>query len=100
MAPSLLDRTQRGVDIGYDPDAVKLGIELRAKIELADRLRGIAAAVVAPTHRRLRTSHGPRLGQTMTARLRSSSPSSKPVHVNHLGDEAILKAERITSTAC
>ncbi len=47
VAPALFDRAQRGVDIGYDPDAVKLGIELRAKIELADTLRDIAAAVAA-----------------------------------------------------
>jgi carboxymethylenebutenolidase len=47
IAPALFDRAKRGVDIGYDEDSMKQGVEIRAKIKLEDTLLDIAAAIEA-----------------------------------------------------
>jgi carboxymethylenebutenolidase len=45
VAPALFDRTERGIDIGYDQAAVDLGVKLRAVIRLEDTLLDVAAAI-------------------------------------------------------
>jgi len=43
--PALFDRTQRGIDIGYDEAAVNQGVKLRAAIKLEDTLLDVGAAI-------------------------------------------------------
>ena len=45
VAPALFDRTERGIDIGYDEAAVNRGIKLRTAIKLEDTLLDVAAAI-------------------------------------------------------
>ena len=45
IAPALFDRVERGIDIGYTPDDVQRGIQLRAGCRPEDTLLDIAAAV-------------------------------------------------------
>jgi carboxymethylenebutenolidase len=45
VAPALFDRTERGVDIGYDEAAMNHGGKLRAAIKLEDTLQDVAAAI-------------------------------------------------------
>jgi len=45
LAPALFDRTQRGIDIGYDEAAVNQGVKLRAAIKLEDTLLDVGAAI-------------------------------------------------------
>lgn len=45
VAPALFDRTERGIDIGYDEAAVDRGVKLRAAIKLEDTLLDVAAAI-------------------------------------------------------
>lgn len=45
LAPALFDRTQRGIDIGYDEAAMNQGVKLRAAIKLEDTLLDVGAAI-------------------------------------------------------
>ncbi|QEX17587.1 carboxymethylenebutenolidase [Hypericibacter terrae] len=47
LAPALFDRTERGIDIGYDEAAMNRGVKLRAAIKLEDTLLDVAAAIQA-----------------------------------------------------
>lgn len=47
IAPALFDRAQRGVELAYDQDGVRKGLDLRAAIPPEDTLRDIAAAARA-----------------------------------------------------
>jgi carboxymethylenebutenolidase len=44
IAPALFDRSERGVDIGYDPDDIARGRELKAKSSTDAALQDVAAA--------------------------------------------------------
>lgn len=44
VAPALFDRHQRGVDIGYTPDDIARGIELKGMVKTGDALQDVAAA--------------------------------------------------------
>ena len=44
IAPALFDRYQRGVDIGYTPEDVAKGRELKAKAQIDAALRDVSAA--------------------------------------------------------
>ncbi len=44
VAPALFDRHQRGVDIGYTPDDITRGIELKSMVNTGDALQDVAAA--------------------------------------------------------
>ncbi|OYV51732.1 MAG: carboxymethylenebutenolidase [Rhodospirillales bacterium 20-60-12] len=43
VSPAMFDRTERGVELGYQPDDIQRGIALRAKIADAGALADIAA---------------------------------------------------------
>ena len=45
LAPALFDRVERGVDMGYSPDDIQQGRELRGKISTDDSVRDVRAAV-------------------------------------------------------
>ncbi len=45
IAPALFDRVERGVDIGYGPEDIQRGRELRGKISTDDSVRDVRAAV-------------------------------------------------------
>jgi carboxymethylenebutenolidase len=45
LAPALFDRVERGVDMGYGPDDIQQGRELRGKISTDDSVRDVRAAV-------------------------------------------------------
>lgn len=45
IAPALYDRIEPGLETGYEPDDIAWGRELRGKIDNADALKDIAAAV-------------------------------------------------------
>ncbi len=47
VAPALFDRVQRGVDLGYRPDDVARGRELKARSSLDAAMLDVAAAVAA-----------------------------------------------------
>jgi carboxymethylenebutenolidase len=47
IAPALFDRAQPDVELGYGPDDIKKGMELRSKITLDQSLADIEAAVAA-----------------------------------------------------
>ena len=49
VCPALFDRVQRGVELGYVPDDVTTGRDLRAKVPEAGTLADVAAAVAALT---------------------------------------------------
>jgi carboxymethylenebutenolidase len=50
IAPAMFDRVERGVDLGYTPDAIKVGRELKTKITTEMMTKDIEAAVAAVTH--------------------------------------------------
>lgn len=45
IAPALFDRAEQGVELGYTGDDVQAGLALRSKVELADTLKDIEAAI-------------------------------------------------------
>ena len=45
IAPALFDRAQKDVDLGYTAEDVQAGLALRAKVDLADTLKDIEAAI-------------------------------------------------------
>lgn len=45
IAPALFDRAQKDVELGYTSDDVQAGLALRAKVDLADTLTDIKAAI-------------------------------------------------------
>jgi carboxymethylenebutenolidase len=45
IAPALFDRTERRVELGYQPDDVARGREIRAKVSSGDALLDVAAAI-------------------------------------------------------
>jgi carboxymethylenebutenolidase len=45
LAPALFDRVERGVDMGYEPNDIQQGRELRGKISTDDSVRDLRAAV-------------------------------------------------------
>ena len=47
IAPALYDRQQRNASFGYDPEATRAALALRRKLDYAEALRDIAAAVAA-----------------------------------------------------
>jgi carboxymethylenebutenolidase len=47
LAPALFDRVERGVDIGYDPEAIETGRNLRGQVKLEDTLLDLQAAIDA-----------------------------------------------------
>jgi carboxymethylenebutenolidase len=47
IAPALFDRIQRGVELGYDPDGMAAGRELRTKVPEAGTLADVEAAAGA-----------------------------------------------------
>lgn len=47
IAPALFDRAQPDVELGYAPDDIKKGMELRSKITLEQSLADIEAAIAA-----------------------------------------------------
>ena len=49
VCPALFDRVQRGVELGYAPDDVATGRDLRAKVPEAGTLADVAAAASALT---------------------------------------------------
>lgn len=55
LAPALFDRVERGVDIGYGPEDIQQGRELRGKISTDDSVKDVRAAVreLARTHLRV-----------------------------------------------
>src|ERR1700744_1945107 len=44
IAPALLDRAERGVDLGYAPEDLQRGIALRARVDAKDTVADIEAA--------------------------------------------------------
>lgn len=44
VAPALFDRTERGIELGYDPDSVARGRAIREKVSLEDALADVEAA--------------------------------------------------------
>jgi carboxymethylenebutenolidase len=44
VAPAIFDRTERGVELGYVPDDIARGRDLRAEIDMADVIKDVAAA--------------------------------------------------------
>ena len=55
LAPALFDRVERGVDMGYGPEDIQQGRELRGKISTDDSVKDVRAAVreLARTHLRV-----------------------------------------------
>jgi len=47
VAPAIFDRTERGVELGYVPDHIARGRDIRAKIDMANVIKDVAAAVDA-----------------------------------------------------
>ncbi|MBO9352374.1 dienelactone hydrolase family protein [Bordetella petrii] len=47
IAPALFDRAQKDVELGYTGEDVQAGLALRAKVDLADTLKDIEAAIKA-----------------------------------------------------
>jgi len=47
IAPALFDRAQKDVELGYTAEDVQAGLALRAKVDLADTLKDIEAAIKA-----------------------------------------------------
>ncbi len=47
IAPAMFDRVERNVDLGYTPETVAAGRELRAKVATDDAMVDVAAAVAA-----------------------------------------------------
>jgi carboxymethylenebutenolidase len=47
IAPALFDRAERGVEIGYTPDDIARGRDIRAKCEWDDTLKDVAATIKA-----------------------------------------------------
>ncbi|HEX6958249.1 MAG TPA: dienelactone hydrolase family protein [Ferrovibrio sp.] len=47
VAPALFDRIQRGVDLGYSPEDIAKGRELRGKMNWTDCMRDVTTAVAA-----------------------------------------------------
>ena len=44
IAPALFDRIEKGLELGYTPDDVKRGVELKGKVSLDQALTDVAAA--------------------------------------------------------
>jgi carboxymethylenebutenolidase len=51
VAPALYDRSEPGIELGYEPDDIQTGLAHRGKVELADTLSDIAAAAVEARRR-------------------------------------------------
>src|SRR5690242_3834131 len=49
IAPALFDRVQRGVELGYTPESIAEGRELRGKVGWDEAMRDVAAAIAAGT---------------------------------------------------
>jgi carboxymethylenebutenolidase len=49
LAPSLFDRAERGFAIGYSQEEIERGRQMRAKVDLADMVKDVRAAVGALT---------------------------------------------------
>ena len=45
ISPALFDRTKRGVELGYDPDSIAKGRDLRQEVKLEDTLMDLQAAI-------------------------------------------------------
>ena len=45
IAPALFDRTERGVELGYQPDDIARGREIRAKVSTGNALQDVAASI-------------------------------------------------------
>ena len=50
IAPAMFDRIERGVDLGYTPDAIKKGRELKARITTETMTMDVDAAIAAVAH--------------------------------------------------
>ena len=49
IAPAIFDRVERGVELGYDPDGMQKGRELRAQLDLGEIMLDVQAAIDAVT---------------------------------------------------
>ena len=49
IAPAIFDRVERGVELGYDPDGMQKGRELRAQLNLNEIMLDVQAAIDAVT---------------------------------------------------
>lgn len=49
IAPAIFDRVERGVELGYDPDGMQKGRELRAQLNLDEIMLDVQAAIDAVT---------------------------------------------------
>ena len=47
VAPAVFDRTERSVELGYTPDDIARGRDIRAKLDMADVIKDVAAAADA-----------------------------------------------------
>lgn len=47
IAPAIFDRVERGVDLGYTPETIAKGRELKAKISIDEAMADVAAAAEA-----------------------------------------------------
>ncbi|HWM85690.1 MAG TPA: dienelactone hydrolase family protein [Kofleriaceae bacterium] len=47
IAPAMFDRLERGVDLGYSPETIAVGRDLRARSNLDDGMKDVAAAAAA-----------------------------------------------------
>ncbi len=47
IAPAIFDRVERGVELGYDPQGIAKGRELRAKLDLDQTMLDVQAAIDA-----------------------------------------------------
>ncbi len=45
VAPALFDRAKKGVELGYTPDDIATGREIMQKLDLADVMKDVAAAI-------------------------------------------------------
>jgi carboxymethylenebutenolidase len=45
LAPALFDRAERGVELGYQPDDIARGREIRAKVSTGNALQDVAASI-------------------------------------------------------
>jgi carboxymethylenebutenolidase len=59
VAPALYDRAQPGIELGYTPDDIQEGIQVRGKVALDDTLADIAAAA---DEARSRAGQGAKVG--------------------------------------
>jgi carboxymethylenebutenolidase len=47
LAPALYDRVEKNIELGYTPDDIQKGLDVRSRIDLDDTLKDLAAAVDA-----------------------------------------------------